>query len=187
VARPQCSVMSSGRKETRSKQILRGYTVSRGLEGAGRNTMMIVFHVDVVNLLTSECYSIDFCGMSRSSAVSSREGIGRGCGANGLTEVTKRPVVSHRSCLEISPAVWVLCRTWTEKGRGMAAVVNRQPLAAKFRVRSQGSPRGVCGGQSVADTEAQYFGFPLSAFHQCCILVIQHRCCVFLAMNAVFT
>ena len=76
--------------------------MSRRLEGAGRNTMIVVFHVDVVNLLTSKRYSIDFCGMSRSPAVSSREGIGLRCGANGLTGVTKRPVVSHRSCLKIS-------------------------------------------------------------------------------------
>jgi len=69
----------------------------------------------------------------------------------------------------------------------MARMVSRQPLTAKFRVRSQGSPRGVCGGQSVTGTEAQYFGFLLSAFHQCCLFVIQHRCCVFLAMNTVCT
>jgi hypothetical protein len=65
--------------------------------------MIIAYIVDVANLLTSERISIDFCGMSRSSAVSSRERIGRGCGADGLTGVvTKRPVLSHRSCLEIN-------------------------------------------------------------------------------------
>jgi len=40
VALPQCSVMSSGRKETWSKQILRVCTVSRRLDGAGKNTMI---------------------------------------------------------------------------------------------------------------------------------------------------
>lgn len=51
-----------------------------------------------MNFLTSERDSFDICGMSRSSAVSSREEIGGGCGTNGLTGVTKLPVVSHRSC-----------------------------------------------------------------------------------------
>lgn len=64
-------------------------TVSRRLDGAGKNTK--VCSVDAVNLLTSERDSIDFCGMSRSSAVSSREGIGRGCGTNGLTASHNAP------------------------------------------------------------------------------------------------
>jgi hypothetical protein len=57
----------------------------------------------------------------------------------------------------------------------------------EVRVRFQGSPRGVCDGQSITGTEVQYFGFPPSTFHQCCIFLIQHRCCVFLVMNIVFT
>jgi len=46
----------------------------------------------------------------------------------------------------------------------MVRMVSRQPLTAKFRFRSQGSPRGVCGGQSVIDTEAQYMGFRCQHF-----------------------
>jgi hypothetical protein len=57
-------------------------------------------------------------------------------------------------------------------GPSMAQAGSRRPVTAEARVRSQVSPCGIFGGQSVTGTVffPEYFGFPLSvSFHRCSI------------------
>jgi hypothetical protein len=56
----------------------------------------------------------------------------------------------------------------------MSQSVIRQNVTAEARIRSEASPRGICGRQASNGGRvfSQYFGFPLSvSFHQCSIFI----------------